>query len=112
MIINVGTSDPRQFCPQWIWAQFLTYWELVFLMFSGQLLRSGLAAEEQPYLPWMPMLLPEVYTKLLKNFSRKLIIRRDSPYPAHALESREPCAEGQNWVHTESVRTSEVQLPT
>lgn len=41
----------------------------MFLMFSEQLLRGGLAPEEQPCLPWMPMLLPEVYTKLLKTCS-------------------------------------------
>lgn len=41
----------------------------MFLMCSEQLLRGGLAPEEQPCLPWMPMLLPEVYTKLLKTYS-------------------------------------------
>lgn len=38
-------------------------------MFSGQVLKDGLAPEEQPCLPWMSMLLPKVYTKLLKNCS-------------------------------------------
>lgn len=66
MIINVGTSHPRQF---WIQAQFFIHCGLVFFMSSGQLLKSALAPEEQPCLPWMPMLLPEVCAELLKSCS-------------------------------------------
>lgn len=107
MIINVGASHPRQVWPQWIWAQFFIHCGLVFLIFSGQPLKDGSRRAA------LPALDAHASARSLHKAAEKLqhgSIRRDSPYPAHEPESREPCAEELRAYRIDG--TSVVQLHT